>query len=325
VSSPPSVVVAAGLAVILGGCAMLRPAEGPPGEQPNRKAEVVVAHLDAAQAYFSRGDLARARREWQVARAMDRRNPAINRKLQQVRALVASRSAERLALAHDALRRRDERQARRHLLAVLALDPDNREAIGELRRIEGESQLATERAKLQRRAARRSVAVRGVGKGGGTTTGRSDESPEAALAAARRMLREGHLEAALEELRKQRAAYAGDARVGGLLAEAHVQLAEQMRARGDYAAALENLQRAMGYAEEPMPELETEIRAMKVELAEQYYRRGLRVYREDPDAAIRCWEQSTTLNPQHLKARLRLEKARKARGGQGSGEEPDIP
>jgi len=252
---------------------------------------------------------------------MEPRNSAITRKLEQVRALIASRSAERLALAHDALRRGDDRGARHHLLAALAIDPDNQDAIDDLRRIEGQHLFAVESAKLQRRAARRAAA--GVGAGRGTTTGPADGSPEQALAAARKMLREGHLEAAMQELRKQRAAYAGDARIGGLLAEAHVQVAEQMRARGDYAAALENLERALGYAEEPMPEVETEIHALRVELAEQYYRKGLRLYRDDPDAAIRCWEQSTTLDPQHLKARLRLEKARKEHPGQGGGEDQE--
>ena len=48
-------------------------------------------------------------------------------------------------------------------------------------------------------------------------------------------------------------------------------------------------------------------------LSEHYYKKGIRVYRDDPDKAIEYWEMSLRCNAQHQNARLRLEAALRER------------
>jgi tetratricopeptide (TPR) repeat protein len=156
-----------------------------------------------------------------------------------------------------------------------------------------------------------------------------DEEATGSLAEGERLLRAGRLEAAIEELDGQLLSGNADPRVADLLAQAHAQLAAELRRERDLAGALEHYRKAAGYSAEQAAALAPELHQVSRTLAEEHYRAGLKVYRQDLEAAIRHWEASTTLDPDHLKARLRLLNAYKVRdkldileGGDRDGESP---
>ena len=143
------------------------------------------------------------------------------------------------------------------------------------------------------------------------------------------MLDEGRLPEAVKALDSELSETGDRGWVGQLLGTAHLRLGQQLRAQGDLDDAAEHVAAAAGLAAVLPAELRLEIVGLEKALGDDYYRRGITIYRQDIDEAIRCWEQSIKLNPEHAKARLRLSVAYKAKetldaiGSKEGGPMPD--
>jgi tetratricopeptide (TPR) repeat protein len=131
-----TVVLVAG-ALLLAGCATVPP-----------RTELVAAHARRARALERDGQLRAALLEWKVARAIDPEDGAARTEQTRLEARIGKRVAERLAEARAAVARGAQSEARRKLLSVLALDPENAAAVALLRgpAREGESITHTVRA-----------------------------------------------------------------------------------------------------------------------------------------------------------------------------------
>lgn len=108
-------------ALALGACATLSGV--PEGRYP-----LVVVHRARAHAAEKDGRLRRALDEWRIVRAIDPSDTTASAGQARVQTRITRLVAERLAEGKAALAHGSQIEARRKLLAALALDPGNREA-----------------------------------------------------------------------------------------------------------------------------------------------------------------------------------------------------
>ena len=116
----PAVLLAGALA--LAGCATIPP-----------RAEMVSGHRQRAQLLERDGQLRAALGELKVARTVDPEDPDVRSEHTRLEGRIQRRVTEKLGEARAALARGGHTEARRKLLAVLALDPDNAAAVALLR------------------------------------------------------------------------------------------------------------------------------------------------------------------------------------------------
>ncbi len=109
-------------AVLLAGCATAPP-----------RAEMVSAHRERARTLERDGHLRAALLEWKVARTIDPDDTEARAEQAKLEARIQRRVAERLAEARAAAARGVHVEARRKLMSVLALDPENAAAAAMLR------------------------------------------------------------------------------------------------------------------------------------------------------------------------------------------------
>jgi tetratricopeptide (TPR) repeat protein len=109
-------------ALLLAGCATVPP-----------RAEMVSTHHQRARLLERDGQLRAALLEWKVARAIDPEDAEARTEQPKLEGRIQRRVSDRLAEARAALGRGAHVEARRKLLSVLALEPDNTAAAALLR------------------------------------------------------------------------------------------------------------------------------------------------------------------------------------------------
>ena len=239
--------------------------------------ETSVARSDArtmaARALEAEGEWRRALLEWRVAAAWDGDASEVRSRIASLERRIALAVREELVAGEAAV---DEASARRHYLAVLALDPGNEEALARLRTFE---RLRSRR--LMKKNASRAVA--GASEADRYAEPTSEvSSPDSIDAPA-------------------------------LTAPQLVRLAASRRAQGDLPGALETYGRATARDPQLADELREEIETLRSELARRAYARGLLASRSNLDAAIMLFEEALELDPGHAGALLGLKRARAAR------------
>jgi tetratricopeptide (TPR) repeat protein len=124
------IVAAVVAAVALAGCASVvePPASGAPATDA-----LLLPHRQRAETFARAGDLRRALDEWNIALTIDPGNAAAKAGRARVQGQIEAGVAARLRQGREALARGAQIEARRHFLAVLALDPANRTAFDALR------------------------------------------------------------------------------------------------------------------------------------------------------------------------------------------------
>jgi tetratricopeptide (TPR) repeat protein len=94
---------------------------------------LVAPHRERAETFQREGDLRRALDEWKIALTIDPTDTLARDGAAGTQAEIESRVALRLRQGREALARGAQLDARRHFLAVLALDPGNQPAFDALR------------------------------------------------------------------------------------------------------------------------------------------------------------------------------------------------
>jgi tetratricopeptide (TPR) repeat protein len=100
----------------------------PAAPAPDPRAPLVARHREQAQALEREGDLQRALLEWKVALTIDPADAAARAGRASVEGRIERGAAEKIEAAKAALARGVQVEARRQLLAALALDPANKTA-----------------------------------------------------------------------------------------------------------------------------------------------------------------------------------------------------
>ncbi|HEY7650235.1 MAG TPA: LysM domain-containing protein, partial [Methylomirabilota bacterium] len=120
------------VALALAACATAT-APAPPSASPSTVDRLVEDHRKHARILEQAGDLRRALDEWKIALTIAPDDAAAREGRARVEKALEDGVTTRLRLGQDALRRGAYLEARRHLLAVLALDPGNKVAFIALR------------------------------------------------------------------------------------------------------------------------------------------------------------------------------------------------
>jgi tetratricopeptide (TPR) repeat protein len=128
--TPPRsrLLAAAALGLVLGGCAGLTgPAEAPKatGPTPTARDPLAARHRQQAEALERDGQLRRAAEEWKIVLTITPTDARARESLRALQARIGQLVAERIDEGRKALARGVQVEARRKLLAALALDPSS--------------------------------------------------------------------------------------------------------------------------------------------------------------------------------------------------------
>lgn len=252
--------------------------------------------LDNEQA----GDFAAAVTEWHILSLLAPDDDGVRRRLAAARKAAERASQAQYEAGVTALRAGDPQRAKVALLRALHFDPRRDDAADMLRRIE-EKRLSKLQAdhitRLTPPAAARATPPLGE---------RKDVS---ALEDGLDLLAAGDVAGGMRELRRyvetHPADKAGRQRIGAALQQ-HARLLE---GEGTPEQALVFYEQAAGLSDEVRPAWTARIGALRRQLADAYYEKGVRAYRSDLAQALQYWETSLRYQPDHLKARVRLNQA----------------
>jgi tetratricopeptide (TPR) repeat protein len=276
------------------------PQGGGPGIvlEPSTYQSFEDAHRDKALKLQQSQRWAEAALEWEILTAIVPQNADYQNQLKDAKARIAKGVQESLKSAEDARQHGDPQAAIRYYLRALSFDPTNSTAAESLRRIEQDSH----RLSLHTRVARMS---------------KDTAAPKSAPASERRdvefavlLLRQGDYAGSIKTLDKYLKAAPKDELARRYLADAHFQLAQQRLEQGKKEDALIHLEAAKGTHEQDPAELKASIDTIRKALAEEYYQKGMKVYRANLDEAIVDWERSVQYDPAHPQATIRLQRAR---------------
>src|SRR5262249_16355325 len=100
----------------------------PPPPVLSPRQQLAAAHEERARRFERRGDLRQALDEWKIALTIDPNDQAAKDGRRQLEARLEQSVSARLSQGREALAKGDHLEARKHFLAVLAMDPANQVA-----------------------------------------------------------------------------------------------------------------------------------------------------------------------------------------------------
>lgn len=256
------------------------------------------AHRDKALSLQQQHRWAEAAMEWEILALVNPERVEYRNQQRDAQARIAKGVEENLKSADEARQRGDVQAASHFYLKALSLDPSNSTAADALRKLEHDSVRHT----LHTRVAHMS-------KDAGTPRpGPASERRDLEFGAL--LLRQGDYPDSIKTLEKYLKSAPKDELARRYLADAHFQLAQQRLEQGRKEDALSHLENAKGTHEQDTAELKTSIETLRKALAEDYYQKGMKVYRANLDEAIADWERSVQYDPAHPQASARLQRAR---------------
>lgn len=292
-------VVTISAALSLAACAVAPPAKAPPARaEPTMP--TLAAREKLAQSWAQQGRLADALVQWKILRTVDPANPTYERQERKVQELIKSKTGEYLRAGDAALARGDAQTARTRYLATLAIDPDNTDALDQLRDMEFERVWRVQAAKLEKL---KETAER--------TTASASEQERFYFELAALLYRQGDYAESVREMQKYLNSYPKDAQARKLMADAYTKLAAAQRAQGQLLDALASLDQARRFGGEATPAKIKDEKEVRNALANEFYEKGLRLQRTNLAEAIEAFEKALEYNPDHVKAQAKLKDSRR--------------
>lgn len=311
-------VVMAMLAVTLAGCATFssmqkdNPVSTPRALSNSKATAEAVLNVQARKKHAldlqAESRLHEAQLQWRVLLAVDPNNTEYRNRLRVLQALINRRAKNIILLGHNALERNNHKDAERHYLAALTIDPFNAEALESLRALQTKSLTRLQEiksAKLQKLHA----------------ADASEHTDDAEIYTPAKFYYELGVQLFDQE------DWLGAAReIGKYLAvDPHHQDAREYYSLAEFLIAqsqindnqpeggLKHLKEAIKYSSNAPPEWYDIVGQIKLDLAEQYYIYGVQSVRDNIDIAIEMWQKALINNPRHEKAQIRLDDAMQLR------------
>ncbi len=279
-------------ALQLGGCTSL-----PSGSwaAAGAKQAFVIEHSKMARSYESSGSFALALREWLVISAVAPEAAEPGAEIERLEGAIASRVEKKLRKGKSALGKDRYADAELQFLKTLALQPDNADAIRELKALEGRRAFA-KLAAVPKVSTEAVQAYRAPPTEPGNGAG--DDAAELADGGAL------GVPGANEETKKAPA-------TGRPAAEGNLRLALQDLSKHQYEAALQRFTLARKHGEASDEVLDRYIADTRKILAERHYDEGVSAFRAARyDQAIVEFSKALEYAPGHQKAKLYLTSAR---------------
>jgi tetratricopeptide (TPR) repeat protein len=271
----------------------------------------IAQHREAAQRYRQKGDLARAAAHARAMVLLDATSADAQAMYSELSRAIDRTVKDQLAAGTAAYRAGDTDTATAALLAVLALDADNKAAARLLREIEQRNavRLQADRAaralRLENGAA--AAARASPPANGSRQTAASAETYE--LEQRIEMFRAGDTEGGLRELRAFVDAYPGDRLARAQIANAVYERGREREAEGSREEALALYVEALALRGQRVSEWSTRADRLRRALADEHYQKGVAAYASDRALAIQHWEASLRFDPRHARAAARLQQA----------------
>ena len=277
------------------------PAPAAPVSSGYRSA-AIARHARLAAAARDAGDLAEAADHEEVLVLLSPNDAARRRALQNTREAI-KRTARTHADAGAAARRSgDLATAKDAYLRVLALDPDNADAVKALRDVDAAVMARTQGERAARVRVPDDVVASAKARPADTLD--VDQRIE--------IMRAGDLNAGLRELRTWVDANPGDRATRQRIGVAVAEKARELESKAQRESALGLYEQAGALAGAPTPEWTTRAQALRKTLGDQYYAEGMKVYRTDINLAIRNFEAGARYDPSNTNLQLRLREAKLA-------------
>lgn len=268
---------------------------------PSRNA-AIARHARLAATAREAGDLAEAVDHEEVIVLLAPGDPARRRSLQSARDALKRATRTHADAGLSARRAGDMATARDAYLRVLALDPDNADAVKALREIDS--------AIMTKTQGDRAARVRVVEDIVTSAKARATESVDVEQRI--EIMRAGDLNAGMRELRAWVDANPGDRATRQRIGTAVAEKARELESKSQRENALGLYEQANALAGAPSAEWTARIQALRKSLGEQYYAEGMKVYRTDLAAAIRSFEAGARYDPANTTLQLRLREAKLA-------------
>lgn len=250
------------------------------------KREFVKKHERLARKHESTGALQRARQEWLIISAVIPQSSEPRIEIDRLDKAIAAAVRRHQSTARSAAARHDYQRAQLYHLKTLALQPDNAEAIGKLKKLEMRRAYGglAQAPKVSRNAVRAYV--------------ESTDTPDARYDLGARDAAptpgKGVEKTAVETSR-------------GVQGRGNLELALRHLSNREYEAALRRFKLAQEQKEAPAPILEKHITEMQDLLAEQHYDNGVSAFRSARyELAVSEFKKALSYDPEHQKARLYL-------------------
>jgi tetratricopeptide (TPR) repeat protein len=323
----------------------VRPAPVPPPVPPALIASLAAAHRAKATALEREGDLRRALDEWKIALTIDPRDAGAWAGKRALETRIEGTVTERLRQGREALGRRAHLEARRHFLAVLAIDPGNTLAFEALRTKVRDVRSIVHTVRRGETLASLAERYYGDRSRGGVIAGANQiqanqnllvgttlkvpeipgspfmvpeirrstpvENPELSplIVEAREALDRADYLAALADVDRVLAGSAPPPEALALKKAILYGLGKSQLEQRKYAEAYETLTR-LGRLAPTYQDAPTLLGQVRERLVQQHYSEGLRLYREERiEEAIAEWRLVLELDPQHSNTQRNLEQA----------------
>lgn len=323
--------------VILAGCAGL---EKMPVQILQTSTVDTTSYQEKAEAFEGEGELEAALLYWRVIRSMNPLHPEAGDEIERLQAEIQEQSSRFFQKGLDAYRDRQMAAAREAFLAALRVNSQHRKALEYLyRSTEG---LRYDLHRVKPRETYDSLARRFYRDAGmavliarfndsdptatpvpGTTLRipktalpkpvprpRPKPAPIPDLAQAQRFFRDGEFSRAADMAEQILAAVPGDSEASRLYNSALLEEAARLSKSKDYPSAMALLRKADPQWPGVHPAIK-DLRQTMDALAEDHYRLGVKFFvDEELELAIREWEKTLMLNPDHDKAAASITEVR---------------
>jgi len=251
------------------------------------------------------GDISAAIEEIKIALTINPSDKAAKEQLKRL-SEIRDNEAEKRYRAGMSLRGTDPRAATREFLAALRIKPDYQIAVDALKN----QHLATTESTLRSRATSR----KGYTKGKGDEDEDENETIEEEsdqLGVAISLYENGEYQAAIDELLKARSKYPRNAEISKYLNLSYYDLGVYYYYQKDYIKSLSMFTAVKKGYGNTKPYI-IKARGMLKSLAEEFYRAGLKFYREHKlNEAIEKWNTVLEIEPSHKKAKDYIYKSKK--------------
>ncbi|MCU7863579.1 MAG: hypothetical protein KZQ92_06345 [Candidatus Thiodiazotropha sp. (ex Lucinoma borealis)] len=258
----------------------------------------------AAETHEKQGDLQGALFEYRVARALAKQDPVIKKSIKRIESQISKRTKKMIARGNKAVRQGKTSKARRHYLETLGLEPNNKDALEAMRRLDEKSS----RRSMERKVALSQRNYKSRRKKAKNNNGYGDEtytySRQAILQAGSRP---ASIDELIKELKKHIAKYPNDLEMRSLLSKTRIGQAEKSYQAENYSDTLSYLEQAESAVNGDRKKLQTIIKIRK-EYGKGLYIKGLRSSRSEPKQALKYWEHALKFNPDDKRTQLRIQK-----------------
>lgn len=272
--------------------------------------------IKLAKRYQRDGKLADALIQWKILNILSPENKEYIKQIKLTKSRIKNRVEINVQAGKKAFKEGNFHAAKLKFLKALALDPDQSSlAFSYLRQLDEKNVWEVQSAKLDKLKTKMEEAIKG--KVRTTELKQSNMVLQAAASEEERyyfemgkeLLQQNNFVGAIAEIEKYLNSYPDDEQAKTYIAGAYKGAGIEFQKQGNLIKALAFYEKSQSY--QLNKNLDQDIKTLKGELADQYYKKAIRTYRIDLGEAIEYLKTGLAYNPQYYDAKLLLNRLTK--------------